>query len=242
MAGEGADHTLQATALLNEAYLRLVDGQAVRWTDRTHFFAVGARIMRRLLVDHARARRALKRGGPAARVTFDEGLVVTNEPRQDFAALDDAMTALAAFDPRKSRVVELRFFGGLTVEETASMLNVSSDTVMRDWRLSPLSKGTAPVLAVRPDGRAVPLPQLRTSAQGGGCLRFLPDGRLVYSLGPVGKQARWLLDLSTKEWRQLARLPGDATMSSFDVTPDGKHIVFDRRRELSDIVLIELVH
>jgi RNA polymerase sigma factor (TIGR02999 family) len=92
--------------------------------------------MRRLLVDHARARRALKRGGPAARVTFDEGLVVTNEPRQDFAALDDAMTALAAFDPRKSRVVELRFFGGLTVEETASMLNVSSDTVMRDWRLA----------------------------------------------------------------------------------------------------------
>jgi eukaryotic-like serine/threonine-protein kinase len=105
----------------------------------------------------------------------------------------------------------------------------------------PLSKGTAPLLAVRPDGRAVPLPPIRTSAQGGGCVRFLPDGKgLVYSLGPAGKQGLWLLDLSTKETRQLARLPGDATTSSFDVTPDGKQIIFDRLRELSDIVLIDL--
>ena len=105
----------------------------------------------------------------------------------------------------------------------------------------PLAKATAPLLAVRPDGRAVALPPIRTSAQGGGCVRFLPDGTgLVYSLGPVGKQALWLLDLATNQTRQLARLPGDATTSSFDVTPDGKRIVFDRRRELSDIVLIDL--
>jgi RNA polymerase sigma factor (TIGR02999 family) len=136
MVGEDAGHTLQATALLNEAYLRLVDGTAVTWTDRAHFFAVAARIMRRILVDHARARRALKRGGPGAKVTFDEGLVVANEPRHDFAALDDALQALAAFDERKSRVIELRFFGGLSVEETASLLDVSRDTVMRDWRLA----------------------------------------------------------------------------------------------------------
>jgi serine/threonine protein kinase/Tol biopolymer transport system component len=105
----------------------------------------------------------------------------------------------------------------------------------------PLSKATAPLLAVRPDGRAVALPPIRTSAQGGGCVRFLPDGTgLVYSLGPVGKQGLWLLDLATNETRLLARLPGDATTSSFDVTPDGKRIVFDRLRELSDIVLIDL--
>jgi Tol biopolymer transport system component len=105
----------------------------------------------------------------------------------------------------------------------------------------PLSKATAPLLAVRPDGRAVPLPPIRTSAQGGGCVRFLPDGTgVVYSLGPIGMQALWLLDLATNEIRLLARLPGDATTSSFDITPDGKQIVFDRRRELSDIVLIEL--
>jgi RNA polymerase sigma factor (TIGR02999 family) len=92
--------------------------------------------MRRILVDHARARRAQKRGGPAARVTFDEALVVTNEPREDFVALDDALEALAKFDQRKSRVVELRFFGGLTVEETASVVQMSPETVMRDWQLA----------------------------------------------------------------------------------------------------------
>lgn len=136
MAGEGPGHTLQATALLNEAYLRLVDGKAVTWADRAHFFAVSARIMRRTLVDHARARRALKRGGPHPRVTLDENLLVTNEPRYDFVALDDALSALAVFDERKSRVIELRFFGGLSIEQTAALLQVSPDTVMRDWRLA----------------------------------------------------------------------------------------------------------
>ena len=129
-------HSLQATALVNEAYVRLVDGKAVEWHDRAHFLAVSARVMRRILVDHARARRAQKRGGEGARVTFDEALVVTDEPRQNFVALDDALEALAKFDERKSRVVELRFFGGLSVDETASVLNVSRDTVMRDWRLA----------------------------------------------------------------------------------------------------------
>jgi RNA polymerase sigma-70 factor, ECF subfamily len=136
MAGEREGHSLQATALVNEAYVRLVDAKAVRWHDRAHFLAVSARVMRRILVDHARARRTRKRGGDGARVTFDEELVVTDEPRQDVIALDDALAALAKFDERKSRVVELRFFGGLSVEETASVLNVSRDTVLRDWRLA----------------------------------------------------------------------------------------------------------
>ena len=135
MAGERADHSLQATALVNEAYLRLVDGTDVNWQDRAHFLAVAARVMRRILVDHARGRRAQKRG-PATRVTFDEALVVTNEPREDFVALDDALKALAAFDERKSCVIELRFFGGLSVEETAVVLKVSPATVMGDWRLA----------------------------------------------------------------------------------------------------------
>jgi len=136
MAGERVGHSLQATALVNEAYVRLVDGKAVAWQDRAHFLAVSARVMRRILVDHARTRRAQKRGGEGVHVTFDEALVVTDEPRRDFVALDDALEALAQFDDRKSRVVELRFFGGLSVEETASVLNVSPDTVMRDWRLA----------------------------------------------------------------------------------------------------------
>ena len=136
MGHEAVGHSLQATALVNEAYLRLVDAQDVAWQDRTHFLAVSARIMRHILVDHARSRRYQKRGGDAARVTFDEALVVTDEPTQDFVALHDALEALATFDERKSRVIELRFFGGLTVEETASVLNVSADTVMRDWRLA----------------------------------------------------------------------------------------------------------
>lgn len=135
MAGERVGHSLQATALVNEAYVRLVDGKAVQWNDRTHFLAVAARVMRRILVDHARSRRFQKRGGGAARVTFDEALVVA-DTGQDFEALDDALQALATFDERKSRVIELRFFGGLTVEETAAVLDVSVDTVMRDWRLA----------------------------------------------------------------------------------------------------------
>ena len=136
MAAERVGHSLQATALVNEVYLRLVDATRVPWQDRSHFLAVSARAMRRILVDHARAKGFQKRGGDAVRVTFDEALVVTNEPAHDFVALDDALSALAAFDARKSRVIELRFFGGLTVEETASVLAVSPDTVMRDWRVA----------------------------------------------------------------------------------------------------------
>lgn len=136
MGGEGPGNSLQATALVNEAYLRLVDGAAVTWNDRAHFLAVSARVMRRILVDHARARRTAKRGGLAARITFDEALVVSKESGQDFASLEDALLALAAFDERKSRVIELRFYGGLSVEETAAVLDVSPATVMRDWRLA----------------------------------------------------------------------------------------------------------
>ena len=110
--------------------------QAVSWQDRAHFLAVAARIMRRILVDHARAKLSNKRGGGAAKVTFDDALLVVDEPRHDFVALDDALEALAKFDERKSRVIELRFFGGLSVEETASVLKVGPDTVMRDWRLA----------------------------------------------------------------------------------------------------------
>jgi RNA polymerase sigma factor (TIGR02999 family) len=136
MAGERAGHSLQATALVNEAYLRLVNAKDVAWQDRAHFLAVSARVMRRILVDHARAKHYQKRGGDAVRVTFDEGLAVTDEPTLDFVALDDALEALAKFDERKSRVIELRFFGGLSIEETASVLKVSSATVMGDWRLA----------------------------------------------------------------------------------------------------------
>jgi RNA polymerase sigma factor (TIGR02999 family) len=136
MAGERAGCSLQATVLVNEAYLRLVEGKSVKWQDRAHFLAVAARVMRRILVDHARGRRAQKRGAAATKVTFDEALIVTNESREDFVALDDALNALATFDERKSRVVELRFFGGLSVEDTARVLKVSPGTVMGDWRLA----------------------------------------------------------------------------------------------------------
>ena len=136
MAGEHVGHSLQATALVNEAFVRLVDGKAVAWNDRAHFLAVSARVMRRILVDHARARTYQKRGGDAVRVSFDEALAVTSAVEPDFVALDAALVALAKFDERKSRVVEMRFFGGLTVEETATVLNVSASTVMGDWRLA----------------------------------------------------------------------------------------------------------
>jgi RNA polymerase sigma factor (TIGR02999 family) len=136
MAGENVGHSLQATALVNEAYVRLVEGKVVAWQDRAHFLAVSARVMRHILVDHARARNYQKRGGNAARITFDEDLVVANEPGLDFVALDDALEALAKFDERKSRVIEMRFFGGLSVEETAAVLKVSPATVMGDWRLA----------------------------------------------------------------------------------------------------------
>jgi RNA polymerase sigma-70 factor, ECF subfamily len=138
MAGERAGHSLQATALVNEAYLRLINARDVAWHDRTHFLAVAARVMRRILVDHARARHYQKRGGAVARVTLDDALVVASEPGQDVVAIDDALTALAVVDGRKSQVVEMRFFGGLTVEETAAALKVSPDTVKRDWRIAKL--------------------------------------------------------------------------------------------------------
>ena len=136
MRGQRPDHSLQATALVNEAYLRLIDVQHVNWQNRAHFLAMSARLMRRILVDAARSKRFQKRGGGAVRVTFDEGLAVTDEPGQDLVALDDALNALATVDARKATVIELRFFGGLSVEETASVLTVSVDTVMRDWKLA----------------------------------------------------------------------------------------------------------
>jgi RNA polymerase sigma-70 factor (ECF subfamily) len=136
MAGERAGHSLQATALVNEVYLRLVDIRLVNWQNRAHFFAMSARLMRRILVDFARARGSQKRGAGAAKVTLDEALMVTNEPAPELVVLDDALRALEKFDERKSRVVELRYFGGLSVEETALTLNVSAETVMRDWRLA----------------------------------------------------------------------------------------------------------
>jgi RNA polymerase sigma factor (TIGR02999 family) len=136
MAGERAGHSLQASALINEVYLRLIDVHRVDWQDRNHFLSIAARLMRRILVEAARSKRRQKRGAGAVKITFDEGLIVPGQPGQDLVALDDALEALAKVDERKSRVIELRFFGGLTVEETASALNVSQDTVMRDWRLA----------------------------------------------------------------------------------------------------------
>jgi RNA polymerase sigma factor (TIGR02999 family) len=135
MRRERAGHSLQATALVNEAYVRLVDAQHVDWQNRAHFLAMSARLMRRILVDFARARQYQKRGGGAQKITLDEALIVM-EPGRDLVALDDALEALAKVDERKVRVVEMRFFGGLSVEETAAVLKVSPDTVMRDWRLA----------------------------------------------------------------------------------------------------------
>ena len=135
-AGERTGHTLQATALVNEAYLRLIDARRVNWQNRAHFLAMAARVMRRILVEAARAKRYQKRGGGAVRVTFDEGLPVAAAGAHDVVALNDALDALADVDERKSRVIELRFFGGLSIEETAAVLRVSPDTVKRDWRLA----------------------------------------------------------------------------------------------------------
>lgn len=136
MAREQPGHTLQTTALINEVYLRLVDFHEVSWQGRAHFLAVCARLMRRILTDAARSRRYLKRGGGAHQLCLDEVPLVSREPRADLAALDDALNGLAAVDPRKSQVVELRFFGGLSVEETAEVLKVSRQTVLRDWGLA----------------------------------------------------------------------------------------------------------
>ena len=132
---ERAGHSLQPTALIHEAYLRLVGSAPVDWRDRRHFYALAARLMRQILVDHARSRGRQKRGGAAMLVPFDETAIAFSE-RPDLVRLDDALQALAETDMRKSRVVELRFFGGLSVEEAANVLEVSPQTVLRDWRLA----------------------------------------------------------------------------------------------------------
>jgi RNA polymerase sigma factor (TIGR02999 family) len=136
MGRERPGRTLQTTALVDEAYLRLVDTSHVRWQNRAHFYAVAAQLMRRILVDFARSRHNLKRGGHTQQVSLDEALVVSSGRGTDIVALDDALKALAALDARQSRVVELRFFGGLSVTETAEVLKVSEGTVRRDWSLA----------------------------------------------------------------------------------------------------------
>ena len=136
MAGERPGHTLQSTALIHETYLRLVNVRQIDWQNRAHFFAVCAQLMRRILVDFARSRGYQKRGGGAQRVDFEQALTVGSEPEANLVELDDALRRLAEFDERKSRVVELRFFGGLSVKETAEVMKVSSDTVMRDWKMA----------------------------------------------------------------------------------------------------------
>src|SRR5208283_988209 len=136
MAVQRSGHTLQTTALVNEVYLKLVDCGQMNWQDRAHFFAVSAQLMRRILVDFARSRDYQKRGGGVLHISLDETPSVCDEPDMQLVALDDALKALAAVDERKSRVVEMRFFGGLSIEETAEVLKVSSETVQRDWRLA----------------------------------------------------------------------------------------------------------
>jgi RNA polymerase sigma-70 factor, ECF subfamily len=134
MEREPAGHTLQTTALVNEAYLRLVEQKEMKWQNRAHFFAISAQLMRRILVSMARARHANKRGGEGRQVSLEEALVVSEERAAELVALDEAMNELAALDLRRSRVVELRYFGGLSVEETAEVLKISPDTVMREWK------------------------------------------------------------------------------------------------------------
>ena len=136
MQRERPDHSLQTTALINEAYLRLVDLRNVHWQNRAHFFALCARLMRRILVDFARSRHYAKRGGAAQPISLNESLVVSPQLSADLVAVDDALNALTTIDARKGQVVELRFFGGLTLEETAAVLKVSPDTVRRDWKLA----------------------------------------------------------------------------------------------------------
>src|SRR5262245_1411696 len=136
MARERRGHTLQTTALINEAYLRLIDGAKVDWQNRAHFFAVSAQVMRRILVDFARSHQNLKHGGKRHQITLDDAAVVSAEPDANLVAIDQALTALAELDPRQSQVVELRFFGGLSLEETGEALNTSVATVRRDWTLA----------------------------------------------------------------------------------------------------------
>jgi RNA polymerase sigma factor (TIGR02999 family) len=136
MRGERDNHTLQTTALVNEAFIRLVDLRRIRWQDRAHFLALSARLMRRILVDHARSRHYRKRGGGAVNVALDDSIDMSRERGADLVALDDALESLARVDPRKGQVVELRFFGGLSVDETAEALGISAETVLRDWRFA----------------------------------------------------------------------------------------------------------
>jgi RNA polymerase sigma factor (TIGR02999 family) len=136
LRGERNNHTLQTTALVNEAFIRLVDLRRIQWQDRANFLSLSARLMRRILVDHARSRNYQKRGGGALNLTLDDIVVASPARGADLVALDDALEGLARVDPRKSQVVELRFFGGLSVEETAEALEVSPETVLRDWRLA----------------------------------------------------------------------------------------------------------
>lgn len=136
MSRERAGHTLQTTALLDEAYLRLVDDPNRNWQNRTHFVAAAAQLMRRIMIDHARERRSLKRGGGAAKVTLDEAALVTETRSEELLALDEALERLAVQDPRKSQIVELRYFGGLTVEETSEFLKMAQRTVEREWNMA----------------------------------------------------------------------------------------------------------
>jgi RNA polymerase sigma factor (TIGR02999 family) len=150
MGGERVGHTLQPTALINEVYLRLIDWGSISWQDRAHFFGLSARLMRRVLVDHARRQRRAKRGGDALTIVFDEAAVIPKDRTADLVAIDDALNALATHDVRKSQIVELRFFGGLSVEETGEVLKISSRTVKREWSLArawlycQLTQGEAP--------------------------------------------------------------------------------------------------
>ena len=133
---ERRDHTLQPTALVNEAFLKLVDQRAVRWQNRAHFFGIAAQAMRRILVDHARAHASSKRGGEMRKVPLDEAVQIGGGGDVDLLALDEALTRLAALDPQQSRIVELRFFGGLTMEETAEVMHISPATIGREWRIA----------------------------------------------------------------------------------------------------------
>jgi RNA polymerase sigma-70 factor, ECF subfamily len=136
MSREAIGHTLQTTALLNEAYLQLVDDPKRSWQNRTHFVAAAAQLMRRIMVDHARERRALKRGGGALKVSLDDAALVTERRSEELLALDEALQELAALDPRKSQIVELRYFGGMTIEETATFLKMSHRSVEREWTMA----------------------------------------------------------------------------------------------------------
>lgn len=136
MRRESPGHTLQTTALVNEAYLKLVDQRNVRWQNRAHFFALASQLMRRILLDHARSQRRAKRGGDAVHVNLDDVAVITPEKSEELIALDEALEALAQFDPKKSKIVEMRFFGGLTVNEVAEVLDIAPVTVMLHWRLA----------------------------------------------------------------------------------------------------------